>query len=282
MENKRLIGNKVTWPGGAQSAAMVTVEMDDRFIWLALSEEVGYDYDTPKNRSMGTYGTLRGLGRVLESLGRFSVRATFFVPGAFAAMHPERLREIVNIGHEIALHGYSHRNFARLSQSEQRDEILKASAAIEEAIGKKPLGFRLPEGNCTPETRATAMMCGMLYDNSFFDDDVPYVLSECEHEMVEIPMRWELQDFPYFAHGPRFPMGGGRIAAYDDVLDNWLTEIEAGYDEGLCSVMKFDPQIIGTPGRIFMLDAVLSRLTRGNIWVATGTEVASFVKEGAT
>lgn len=116
---------------------------------------------------------------------------------------------------------------------------------------------------------------GFLYDNSFFDRDLPYVRPEAK--LVEIPMRWETQDFPYFAFGPSFPSGKSRIAVYDEVLDNWLWELEACCEEGYCFTLKVDPQIIGTPGRIFMLERILAEVNKRNIWCATGREIAEAV-----
>jgi peptidoglycan/xylan/chitin deacetylase (PgdA/CDA1 family) len=268
---------EVAWPNGAQAAAAVTVDLDGEFVWTSLGELVKYNYDTPKNRSMGTYGTLRGLGRILESFDRHSIKGTFFVPGAFADMYPGHLRGIADRGHEIGIHGYTHRDFALLSEDEQRGEILSSVRVVEDATGVRPVGFRLPEGNCTSGTLRAVAECGMLYDSSFFDHDFPYVMpfDGSPDLLVEIPVRWELQDFPYFAHGPRFPMGGGRIAIYDDVLENWLYELDACCDAGYCYVIKFDPQIIGTPGRMFMLDTALERIARKNIWVAKCGEIAA-------
>lgn len=264
------------WPYGAQAAAMVSVELDNEFIWNALSEKVNYDYSTPKNQSMGTYGSLRGLDRMLDSLCRFHTKVTFFVPGMFAERYPMLVKKVADEGHELAVHGHSHRDFSLLSGEEQRGELEQAILAIQQITGTRPVGFRLPEGSSTPETLGILHDMGMLYDSSLFHHDIPFQL-ELEGtpiSMAEIPMRWELQDFPYFAFGPGFPIGGGRIAIYDDVLENWLCELDADYDLGYCYVIKFDPQTIGSPGRMFLFDRVLQAIAQRNIWCATGTDIA--------
>ena len=63
-----------------------------------------------------------------------------------------------------------------------------------------------------------------------------------------------------------------------NVLDNWLRELNADYDMGFCYVLSLTPQTIGSPGRMFMMNTVLEQLTRKNIWVATGEEIARYVK----
>ena len=43
-------------------------------------------------------------------------------------------------------------------------------------------------------------------------------------------------------------------------------------------MLSVTPQTIGSPGRMFMLNTVLEQITRKNIWLATGEEIAGYVK----
>lgn len=155
--------------------------------------------------------------------------------------------------------------------------------AIEDAIGIHPVGFRLPEGNMTPGTLGILQEEGFGYDSSLLDSDLPYMLQEkgWEKSMVEIPMHWEMQDFPYFAfnYHPPVPAGCPRIARYTDVLDIWTEEMEAYAREGLCYVWKVDPQSIGTPGRIVLMERLLERMHDKNFWFALGREISAFWKK---
>ena len=49
----------------------------------------------------------------------------------------------------IALHGHHHEDFATLSPEEQRAVIRQGCQSVTNVAGKKPVGFRLPEGGCT-------------------------------------------------------------------------------------------------------------------------------------
>lgn len=268
---------EIIWPGGRQSAAMLSVMLDAEFIWLSMDPQ---KYDTPKHRSMGEYGPKRGVARILRLLEEYRVKATFFTPAAFAEAYPQTLEAVVGAGHEVALHGYHHEDFTGMPAERQREILQKGAAVLASMTGRAPAGFRLPEGGCTEETLALIHEAGFRYDNSFFDHDIPYLveLDGRRTDLVEIPTRWELIDFPYLAWGDGFPAGGGRVAIYDDVLDNWLRELEASYDGGYCYVLSVTPQTIGSPGRMFMLRTVLERLARRNIWVATGEEIADHVR----
>jgi peptidoglycan/xylan/chitin deacetylase (PgdA/CDA1 family) len=57
---------------------------------------------------------------VLSDLG---VRATFFLVGSRCAEHPGMVAEIRDAGHELAIHGYTHRRFTTLAPKEIEDEL---------------------------------------------------------------------------------------------------------------------------------------------------------------
>jgi peptidoglycan/xylan/chitin deacetylase (PgdA/CDA1 family) len=48
---------------------------------------------------------------LLEVLEKYKIQATFFVLGKRAEKHPELLKKMVEAGHEIANHSYSHADF---------------------------------------------------------------------------------------------------------------------------------------------------------------------------
>ena len=266
---------EIMWPDQKQSCAMICVMLDAEYIWLAMDKD---QYDTPKHRSMGEYGPKRGVDRILSILDEFHVKATFFTPAVFAEDYKDVLDHIVSCGHEIALHGYYHETFSHLSDDMQKQILESGRRALQKAAGQKICGFRLPEGECTENTLKLIADTGFSYDNSFFDHDIPYVRHyECGSSIVEIPQRWEMIDFPYFAWGGTFPKGGDRIAIYDEVLDIWLRELDASYNRGYCYVFSVTPQTIGSPGRMFMLRTMLQQITRKNIWVATGKEIADYI-----
>ena len=83
-------------------------------------------------------------GRVLGVLERAGVQATFFVLGYVADQFPDLVRRVAEAGHEIALHGYHHRQVYRLSPDEFRAEIERGRDAVQAAAGCRPLGYRAP------------------------------------------------------------------------------------------------------------------------------------------
>jgi polysaccharide deacetylase family sporulation protein PdaB len=84
--------------------------------------------------------------KILDILKEENVRATFFVVGAHVVKYPEVARRIVEEGHEIGNHTYSHRNLYRLSKEHIIEEIEKAHEAIMLVIGEETHLLRPPRG----------------------------------------------------------------------------------------------------------------------------------------
>ena len=106
---------------------------------------------------------------------------------------------------------------------------------------------------------------------------MPYVRESCG--LLELPIHWELFDLPYFAFtfDPPIPPGQSRSARMDDVLKNWLYELEGARRFGTLFNLQLDPQAIGEQGRIFMLEELLTEIQKAeDVWVTTGEEIAAF------
>jgi len=84
--------------------------------------------------------------RVVEVLGRYQVKATFFVLAANARRHPDVLRAVAAQGHTIALHGTTHRKMHRASAAEIEHELATAIHDLSE-LGVRPARlYRAPHG----------------------------------------------------------------------------------------------------------------------------------------
>lgn len=265
------------WPDGAQTAALVTVNLDGEQFWKGMFPDA---VRRPKTLSMGDYGIVRGLDRVLKTFRDYQIISTFFVPGMIAENHPEAIEKIMKDGHEIGLHGYTHRPMHLLNADEQAEEMEKGKEALKKLTGKTPAGFRAPEGELTRETMDLMAKAGFTYSSSLFENDRPYDYPVAEGKLIEIPMNWNLHDFPYFAfnYGPAFPSGQGRVSSYKRVTENYIEEFDAYHKLGLAYVAQFTPQTIGSPGKIQILEQVLAHIRQyDKVWIGTCEElVGSF------
>lgn len=98
---------------------------------------------------------------VLDLLAAFGLRATFFVLGERAERHPELVRRAVAEGHEIAVHGWTHR--CQLLQSPVRTsaDIARAAECVADLAGTPPQFFRPPHGIPSGAGLVAARRAGM-------------------------------------------------------------------------------------------------------------------------
>jgi peptidoglycan/xylan/chitin deacetylase (PgdA/CDA1 family) len=84
--------------------------------------------------------------RLLDLLSRHRVSATFFVIGESAAKVPELTRRIVQEGHAIGSHTYSHRELPELSVTEMWHELSSCRILIRDLTGVDTRLVRPPRG----------------------------------------------------------------------------------------------------------------------------------------
>ena len=77
--------------------------------------------------------------RVLDILDARGIKATFFLVGQYVRMHPERVREIVRRGHNVASHSWSHPTYLRhWTREAQVTEVRRSYTALEAALADAP------------------------------------------------------------------------------------------------------------------------------------------------
>lgn len=84
---------------------------------------------------------------VLDILAAQDVTATFFLIGASIAKHPEAAQAIVDAGHEIGNHSYTHKRMVLRSPWFVARELAQTDAAIRGLGYEGPIHFRAPYGN---------------------------------------------------------------------------------------------------------------------------------------
>ena len=90
--------------------------------------------------------------RLLDLFDEFRVRSTFFVLGWVAERHAALVRTIAERGHEVASHGYAHRLIYDQTPSAFRDDVRRAKQILEDAAGRRVVGYRAPSYSITPRS----------------------------------------------------------------------------------------------------------------------------------
>ncbi len=86
--------------------------------------------------------------QILDILDQYNVKATFFVTGEEAQSHPERYKEIVDRGHTIGMHSYSHK-YSEIYESEESflKDLKKLQDFLYDTTGIKSELYRFPGGS---------------------------------------------------------------------------------------------------------------------------------------
>jgi len=83
---------------------------------------------------------------LIDILGAYDVRATFFVVGAWAEKYPESVRALADAGHEVMSHSDDHAHFSKLTGAQIAENVSRSCDKIEAVTGVRPTLFRCPYG----------------------------------------------------------------------------------------------------------------------------------------
>jgi peptidoglycan-N-acetylglucosamine deacetylase len=82
--------------------------------------------------------------QILEIFSEAKAKATFFMIGEQMKSHPEVVKQVVEQGHEIGNHTFSHPKLSQLSIDDCLAEIEQTEKFAVELVGRKPVVFRPP------------------------------------------------------------------------------------------------------------------------------------------
>jgi polysaccharide deacetylase family protein (PEP-CTERM system associated) len=117
----------------------LSVDVEDWFQVGAFETVIGRDQWETLERRVERNGQA-----VLDLFAEAGVKATFFTLGWVAERHPALIRRAAEAGHEIASHGWDHKRVFTLDREGFRADLRRAHAAISEAAGVEPKGYRAP------------------------------------------------------------------------------------------------------------------------------------------
>lgn len=90
--------------------------------------------------------------QILKLLARKNLFATFFVCGERAEAHPELVHAIIDHGHQLGNHSYSHPDAWKLPATQIIADLDRSAAVIEQISGRPLLWYRPPYGHFTMAT----------------------------------------------------------------------------------------------------------------------------------
>ena len=157
----------------------------------------------PSLMSMREYGPNVGTPRILDLLDRYKIKASFYIPGYVIETNEDLVLDIMQRGHEIGHHGYLHEPPATLNRELELEILDKGIEIIRRLTGQAPKGYRAPSWELSDRSLSLIASRDLLYDSSLMGNDIPYMVDVGNgRQIVEVPVHWELDDYPYFDFAP--------------------------------------------------------------------------------
>lgn len=258
------------WLGESAALAVLSFDVDAESVVLA---EDPRHAENAMLTSHQAYGPEVGVPRILELLAEHGVPATFFVPGLTAELHPAVVARILEAGHEVAHHSFTHRSPVAQDEGEERRELERGLEALQRR-GVQPLGYRAPSWEPSWRTAALVAEYGLAYDSSLAGDDRPYLLETQAGPLVELPVSWWLDDWQQTAYLP--PLARNQTRSAPEVLELWTGELDAYARQGCLYVLTCHPFLSGRPGRVEILRGLIEHiLGRGDVELVEAREAAT-------
>lgn len=261
--------------------------------------------DSPDDISRGLFAGEIGIPRLLKLFKKYNLNVTWFAPGHSIETFPEQMKMIVDAGHEIGAHGYSHENPIAMTPKQEEDVLLKSIELIKDLTGKKPTGYVAPWWEFSNVTNELLLKHGIKYDHSLMHNDFspyyvrvgdrwtkidyskdakewmkPLVRGE-ETDLVEIPANWYLDDLPPMMFIKKSPNSFGFISPRD-IGQMWIDQFDWVYREYEYAVfpMTIHPDVSARPQVLLMHERIIEHINKheGVKWVNLNDMADDFLK----
>ena len=228
------------------------------------------------------YGARVGVWRLLREFERRGLPLTVFGVGMALQRCPDVAAAFVELGHEIACHGWRWIHYQNLDEATEREHMRRGMQAIERLTGQRPLGWYT--GRDSPNTRRlVADHGGFAYDSDYYGDDLPFWLQVRRSDghlapQLLVPYTLDCNDMRFalpqgFSHGDEF------FDYLRDAFDTHYAEgardpAEGGGGPSMMSV-GMHCRLLGRPGRIGALQRFLDHVQRHeHVWICRRIDIA--------
>lgn len=256
--------------------------------------------DSPDDISRGLFAGEVGAPRLLDLFRKYRLKTTWFIPGHSVETFPDEMRRVVEEGHEVGVHGYSHENPIAMTREQEEAVLRRSIDLIERLSGKRPTGYVAPWWEFSPITNELLIQYGIKYDHSLMHKDFePYYVRVGDRwtpidysqpadqwmkplqrgratNLIEIPASWYLDDLPPMMFIKKSPNSHGFVNPRD-IEQMWRDQFDWVYREYDYAVfaMTIHPDVSGRPQVLLMHERLIDYINShdGIEWV-TFDEIA--------
>jgi putative urate catabolism protein len=244
-----------------------------------LSEIIGAQAYPARHLSMESlyeYGSRVGVWRILREFERRKLPLTVFGVAMALERHPEATAAFVELGHEIASHGWRWIHYQGVDEATEREHLRKATEVIRRMTkGAWPLGWYT--GRDSPNTRRLVVEHGGFeYDSDYYGDELPF-WTEVEKsdgarvQHLVVPYTLDANDMR-FATPQGFNTAEHFFGYLRDTFDVLYRE---GKDTPRVMSVGMHCRLLGRPGRFVALRKFLDHIERHDrVWVCRRIDIA--------
>jgi allantoinase len=220
------------------------------------------------SESQYEYGSRVGIWRLFRLLNERNLTATVLAVGRAVELNPQPVEAMAAAGFEIACHQYRYVSYQQTPEETERKHIRMGIAAIQNATGKRPVGFYHWSG---PNSRRLGAEAGFIYDTAEYNDELPYWTQISGKPHLIIPYMLDNNDFRY-SHASGF-------STSDDFFNYNKATFDQLYEESARTptmmTLAFHPRLSGHPGRARAAARLLGYIaSHAGVWVCTRQQIA--------
>ena len=221
--------------------------------------------------SWAGYGVKRGVYRLLEGFRQHRAKASVMVNAIIAERVPATVKAIADAGHEVLSHSYAMDVIpALLSDEDERRNIARCTALLEKASGRKIEGWLSPRGTSRAETPRLLIEAGYRWYGDVFDDDLPYLQTFGNKQIVAIPLGTDVNDMQFMKYGN----------SPKTMLESFNENIAIAKEKGELSIIDVTchAHIFGHPRGAYYYEKIVEAAA-GNpdVWIGTRAQIAHHV-----
>ena len=286
------------WPGGARVAVQFVLNYEeggennvlhgDPTSETFLSEMVtaqAYENRHMTMESMYEYGSRAGVWRILREFETRKLPLTVFGVAMALERYPELTQAFMDLGHEIASHGFKWIHYQNLPEATERRHIDIATHILKDITkGQWPLGWYT--GRDSPNThRLVADKGGFEYDSDYYGDDLPFYMpvTKSDGSVVQqliVPYSLDTNDMR-FVQAQGFNTGEHFLQYLKDSFDVLYAE---GNPDGLnrpkMMSIGMHCRLLGKPGRFGALQKFLDYIqSHDKVWICRRIDIARHWKQ---
>jgi allantoinase len=221
------------------------------------------------------YGSRAGVWRILREFEKRGLPLTVFGVSMALQRCPEVTQAFVELGHEIACHGWKWIHYQNVPEDVEREHMRTAMEIITRLTGERALGWYT--GRDSPNTRRlVADYGGFEYDSDYYGDDLPFWMKVRRTDGTTAPQL--IVPYTLDCNDMRFALPQGFSHAdpfFEYLRDSFDTLYAEGDEAPKMMSIGMHCRLLGRPGRITALQRFLDHVAqRDRVWVCRRIDVA--------